>query len=63
MINLIEVKILVLIIQVGIAVSRTLFGDVDYNGTIFVNSEQDDDWVSHFTICFQSNRILPKSWE
>ena len=31
--------------QVSIAVSKTLFGDVDFNGTIFVNDDTDDDWV------------------
>ena len=36
--------------QVSIAVSRPLFGDMDFNGTIFVNDDKDDDWVIHFLI-------------
>ena len=38
----------------SIAVSRPLFGDMDFNGTIFVNDDKDDDWVIHFLILNQS---------
>ena len=41
-------KTLFLILQVSIAVSRTLFGDVNYNGTIFVDDMFDNDWVIMF---------------
>ena len=32
--------------QASIAVSKTLFGDVDFNGTLFVDDDEDDDWVN-----------------
>ena len=31
--------------QVSIAVSRSLYGDVDFNGTIYVANADDNDWV------------------
>ena len=36
--------------QVSIAVSRTLFGDVDFNGTLYVDDDLDNDWVIEFDI-------------
>ena len=31
--------------RVSIAVSRSLFSDVDFNGTLFIANDKDDDWV------------------
>ena len=38
--------------QVSIAVTKTSFGDVDFNGTMFVDETNDNDWVIHIFICY-----------
>ena len=32
--------------QAAVGLSMNLFGDVDYNGTLYVDSRADNDWVS-----------------
>ena len=41
--------------QASIAVSKTLFGDVDFNGTLFVDDDEDDDWVTFFLFWLPSH--------
>ena len=40
--------------RVTIGVSKSLFDSVDYNGTMFVDDEKDDDWVRSCSVLFDT---------
>ena len=45
----------------SIGLSKTLFGGVDFNGTIFVDDDEDDDWVIHNFFILLHNGSHPKN--